>query len=325
MGLSDERQSFSRDLTIAIVNWNTEKYLLACLNSIMGNVKNITYEVIIADNGSSDGSQEAVKNEFPGVSLIENRQNLGYAKANNRIFSLAKGRNLLLLNPDTLILKDSLEAMVKLLDSSGDCAGVCPKLLNPDGSFQRLYKRWPNLKVFICKQALLLPRLIPAEYKDKIMRGYLYSLPGDRFDRVRDLEQPPASCLMLKMRILKDIGLFDERFPLFFNDVDLCRRIHNNGYKIYFLPDARIVHFLGKGHDIKRKMENREFFIGWLKYLKKHNGLLAYGIAEFILFCEFTALTGVNLLFDLFQNKKRSRLRNNLRFRLEILFNKTSF
>jgi hypothetical protein len=312
------------DLTIAIVNWNTQFFLLDCINSIKENFRHISYEVIIVDNNSKDGSQNMIKDKFPWVILIENKENVGYAKANNQIFEIAKGEKFLLLNPDTLITNNSLNLMINFLDANEDSIVVCPKYINPDGSFQKLYRRWPNLKVFICQKTLLAV-LISHKFINKVLSEYYYQLPTDRFDEIQDIEQAGTSCLMLKTKIFRRIGLFDEQFAIFFNDVDLCKRVHNNGYKIFFLPDAEIIHFLGKCHDNKGKIENQEFIISWLRYFKKHYSCFTYMLAKSITFFDFVLLTLFNFVQVLFWRKKIFDIKENIKFRTEILLNKNNF
>src|SRR3990167_8486737 len=133
----------SVDLSIGIVNWNSKDYVCGCINSIRENLKGITYEVIVVDNNSNDLSCRMIREKFPWVNLIENAVNAGYAKANNQILKTAGADKFLLLNPDILIVGDSLKVMADFLDAHKDCAAVSPKYLNPDGSFQRFYRRDP--------------------------------------------------------------------------------------------------------------------------------------------------------------------------------------
>ena len=314
----------SPDLSVGIVNWNTKDYLRGCLNSIRDNLKGLTYEVIVADNNSNDASCSMVRGEFPWVNLIENRINLGYAKANNRILKAAGGDKLLLLNPDILILGDSLRIMADFLDAHKNCAALAPKYLNPDGSFQRFYRRLPGLKVFVCKVSFI-SSWIPAKIRDRIINRYEYALPQDNFDRVMELEQPAASCLMFKTAVLRDAGLFDERFPLFFNDVDLCGRLRKKGYKIFFTPEARVIHYLGKSRDISKYLENKEFIIGWLRYFKKSRGLPIYLSARFMILCHTVISAAYYLLSPVTDIKKIEDKRKALKLCWEMLLERSFF
>jgi len=254
------------DLSISIVNWNAEDMLNRCLNSIVENVKGIAYEVIVIDNNSQDGSVKMVRSSFPQLNLIENNSNLGFAKGNNQAYRMAKGRNFLLLNPDTVVTPNSLEKMVEFLDNNDKAGAVCARLLNPDGSFQNYYARFPTF------WTMVLLWTIPNRFfkNSKIIRGYL--MKDDDFNRVRTIEQPPASCLMIKTELFKGEDLMDKSFPILFNDVDLCRRIYDRGYEIYLIPEAGIIH--EKGHDLKRMGERwiEEYFINMFTYFRKYEG-----------------------------------------------------
>ncbi|MFZ5801249.1 MAG: glycosyltransferase family 2 protein, partial [Candidatus Omnitrophota bacterium] len=142
------------ELTISIVNWNSREYLRQCLESIRDNVRGIGYEVIVVDNASQDNSVTMVRNDFPDTLLIGNQENLGFARGNNQAFAKSRGRYFLLLNPDTRVLSGSLEKMVEFLGGHPDAGAVAPKYLNPDGTFQRYYYRFPNSLIFPISQTL---------------------------------------------------------------------------------------------------------------------------------------------------------------------------
>ena len=165
----------------------------------------------------------------------------------------------------------------------------------------------------------------PVKFKNRVIDEYQYQLCDDTFDKVRSMEQPAASCLMLDTKTFRETGLFDERFPLFFNDVDLFKRMHDRGCKTYFIPDARIIHFVGKGHDSKGDMERHEFFVGWLRYLKKHHRLFVYLSAKGIICFDLIMMTIINLFQILIGKKKVIRFMPIVRFRLNVLLDKSNF
>ena len=313
----------SIELSVGIVNWNTKGYLADCLDSLKQNLPGISYEVIVADNNSGDGSAEMIKQRFPWVRLIENSRNLGYAKANNQIFALAKAERFLLLNPDVIIVGEALIKMMRFLDADRSCGAVCPRYLNPDGSFQRFYRRWPDLKVFL----VLLSRFFSLAiwFNKRILDAYYYRLPADTFDRRIELVQPAASCLMLRSSIFIKTYFLDDQFPIFFNDVDLCRRIHKQGYSIMLLPEAEVIHHLGKSRTLQKQFEEKEYILSWLRYLMKYQGAAAFSIAKAVLFCEYLALTLSNLSAVFTGNKSRREYIANLRFRRDIILGRGGF
>jgi N-acetylglucosaminyl-diphospho-decaprenol L-rhamnosyltransferase len=277
------------DLTIAIVNWNTRDYLRACLRSISDNVKGMRYEVIIADNASRDGSAAMVQEEFPEFTLIENKRNICYAKANNRIFEASRGRNVLLLNPDTLILGEAVETMSRSLDAEPDAAAAAPQFLNPDGTFQHYYQRLPTFVTMLFKLTYL-GKFFP---QSAFIRDY-YMLDDD-FAQVRELEQPAACCLMIKKSLRKGY-LFDERFPLLWNDVDLCKRIRDEGYTIRYVPQARVIHHKGTTGRIFNMDFNPEYYGAVFLYFRKHRGFLPFCLLWVIIVLNQLVYCSVSLI-----------------------------
>jgi len=226
-------------LSICIVSWNTRDLLKACLRAIDYNAPAEEYEVIIVDNASPDASAQMVKEEFPKVKLIENKENLFYAKANNQAFDAAQGDLLMLLNPDTEVKKDCFNLLSTYLRANPQVGAAAPKLLFPNGATQ------PSCRSFPTPQALLLDmfglsRLFPS---CKICGEYRMIHFGH--DTMQEVDQPMASAFMLKREVIEQIGVFDEGFPMFFNDVDLCLRMKQAGWKIVFLPEAAAVHHHG--------------------------------------------------------------------------------
>lgn len=231
-------------LSIIIVNWNTEKYLKQCLEAIYEVPSRIGFEVIVVDNHSSDNSLSMLKANFPQVKLLMNDSNLGYAKANNQGVELATGNFILLLNPDSIIYPDAFEGMVKYASNRPRLGALTCRVLNPDGTFQEeFYRRFPDLNT-VFFYFFYLGRISDKFFlKNKFMNHYFYR--DLKFDKVEKIEQAGASCLMIPKKIIREIGLFDEIFPIYFNDVDFCKRVWSSGYEIHMLPDAKAVHFGG--------------------------------------------------------------------------------
>lgn len=289
------------DLSILIVNWNTRDYLKGSLQSIKESVKQITYEAIVVDNSSQDRSAEMVKSEFPEIKLIINEANLGFAKANNQAYILSKGRYLLLLNPDTIVLSSSIELMVNFLDSHFDAGAVTCKFLFPDKSFQLYYNRFPTIMAAIFKWTLLA-RIFP---NSKLIRWYTYSLHNDKFDEVRTVDQPAAACLMIRREVIEKIGFMDEEFPILFNDVDLCRRIWGAGYKIYIQPQAQIIHYKGQGLKQEKSL-SVEFHLSLFNYFRKYHGRYTVYLLKSIFYGNLL-LRSILLLLAVLLGKKESR------------------
>jgi len=259
------------DLSIIIVNWNTRDLLRNCLRSIYKKTEGINYEVIVVDNASKDESTKMVKDEFPQVKLIENKKNVGFAKGNNQGFSLARGKYILLLNPDTELIDNSLLKMVNFLDLNKDAGAVGPKFLYPDGTFQRYYARFPTFLSVMTRW--FFPDKLA--YRIKSTRSYL--MLDDDFSRIMEIEHIAAACIMVRRCLFSEENLMDERFPIFFGDVDLSHRIYDKGFKIYFLPEAQIIHYGKKGGTEQGKMTfslSAECFLSLTNYFYKYHGVI---------------------------------------------------
>jgi len=206
-------------------------------------------EIIVVDNASADGSREMVEAEFPEVKLIANDFNLGYAAANNQALRVARGKYALLLNPDTVVRADTLEALTKCAEAHPEAGAIGCKLLNPDGSHQLSCRSFPTPATLLF-DALKLGKLFPRS--PSLAR---YRMSYWNYDTFREVDQPAGSALLLRLKALDRVGLMDEQFDIFFNDVDLCYRLKQAGWKIYFCPQARLIHYLGAStSQVKRKM-----------------------------------------------------------------------
>lgn len=230
----------SPDISILVVSWNTRGLTEACLDSIPRSVSPTTQtETIVVDNGSVDGSVEMLRARDDLV-LIENDANLGYAAAVNQAFARATGTLVLLLNSDIEFLPGSLEALVSFLGAHPDVAGVGPLYLNPDGSFQQHHYRLPTLAMLVASASAPLRRLPP------LARSFRrYRMLDVDFSRPLPVEQPSASCLLLRRDVLGDGFLLDERFPIYFNDVELASRLGARGHSLWMTPDSRVYHVHG--------------------------------------------------------------------------------
>ena len=252
------------DVSIIIVTWNSQDFIRNCLDSIFLLPDRVHSEIIIVDNGSSDETVKIVREFYPEANLIENKANLGYAKANNQGIEQAQGRYVLLLNPDTQLMDDSLSSMYELMEGNLRIGASGPKLLNPDRSTQGSCREFPRFSTLIW-EFTGLSRFFP---NSKTFGGWRMGYFA--FDRPREVDQPMGSCLMLRRETLEEVGSFDENFSMFFNDVDLCYRIKQAGWKIYFHPDAQVIHHKGAStRKAKRKMIWLSH-LGFHKFFSKH-------------------------------------------------------
>jgi hypothetical protein len=245
-----------KDLSIIIINFNTKNLLKNCLDSIFGQTKDINFEVIVVDNGSTDFSQKMVKERFPQVLLVENQKNLGFAKANNQGAKLAKGDYLLFLNSDTLIVDNALYKLVKFAQKNKNLGLCAPTLLLEDGSFQKgAFGPEPTL----------------------------WQLTLGRFLKTKKIAWLSGAALLIKKDLFEKLGGFDENFFMYYEDVDLGKRVREAGYEISVCPEARVIHFLGQS--IKKNRQRKLlYFQSQGHFYKKHYGFLAYLILSLIRF-----------------------------------------
>lgn len=231
--------SGSVDLSVVILSWNTRDLTLACLDALARDESPRRREIIVVDNGSSDGSADAIAQSHPGVVLVRNPDNRGYSGGNNQGAREARGRWLCLLNSDTEVRVGALDRLVTWLEQNPSYGLAAPRLVNPDGSVQRACMRFPTLAVawvFDLERAKRWPgRAIDDRY---YMRDFdhLHS---------RDVHQPPGACCVIDRREYLELGGLDETLWLFFNDVDLCRRLWRKGRRVRYVADAEVLHHVG--------------------------------------------------------------------------------
>ncbi|RJR32168.1 glycosyltransferase family 2 protein [Candidatus Parcubacteria bacterium] len=280
------------DLSIIIVSWNVREKLLTCLNSIFKNLNGLDFEVFVVDNGSSDGSALAVKKNFPQVKLTENSKNLGFARANNLALGRSTGEYILILNPDTEIYADTVQKSLSCIKTDPQIGALGCKITNADGSVQPSVRRFPTF----CSQLLILyklhhffPRLGP-------LRRY-FAADFD-YETGAEVDQIMGAFMLLPRKIFTQVGMFDENFYIWFEEVDLCKRIKAAGFKIYYFPEATIKHYGGQSFKQLMPLKKRNFFNeSLLLYFRKHHNLLAW-------LCLAAAQYGSLFLVWLYQFKK---------------------
>lgn len=255
-------------LSVCIVNWNTCDFLYACLSSLRKGYHATRYETIVVDNASSDGSASMVNLLFPSVKKIINSENLGYARANNQALEQATGDFILFLNPDTIIPDRVFDVLIDKMDADPSIGVISCQLRNPDGSIQHFCSGLPNRRDEIFLQAGL-----DKQYPNHRWAGHR-SMSFFSCDTEQDMEQPPGTFLLTRKSVIDRIGGFDEQFPIFFNDVDWCKRVIDAGWRIVFTPAVYIYHH--KSASVKKQLAKSltDAFYMRKRYYKKHFGFL---------------------------------------------------
>jgi len=227
-------------LSIVILCWNDLKVIPACLESIYAGTRETSFEVIMSDNGSTDGSIEFVHANFPAVQVIENGVNLRFSKGNNIGIRVSKGEYILILNPDTIIHDGALDRWVSVADGHPEAGAFGCRILNPDGSYQGSARPFPTL----------VGSLVGALYLRWL--GQIFDLiPSDTYtkwqgDTERAIDWQAGCAVMLRANLLKELGGFDEQFFYYYEDVDLCHRVWKAGYPILYTPTVIITHLGGQ-------------------------------------------------------------------------------
>ncbi|MFN3193134.1 MAG: glycosyltransferase family 2 protein [Aureliella sp.] len=268
------------DLSIVIVSWNTRRILDECLESVFQGVEGVRAEVFVVDNASSDGSAAMVADKYPQVHLIENRENLGFARANNQAIRIARGRHVLLLNSDTVILDDVLRRSVEYLNVHSSVGVMGCRVLNKDGTVQLTCSRYPTLLNLL----LLTSGLFRFSRPSFLGR---YQLRDWSRDTERDVDTVTGCFMLVRRSALDEVGLLDERFFFYGEETDWCRRFKDSGWQLRFAPVGEIVHY---GSLSSRQCNHRRDVMltrGLLQYHRKHSGAFTVATAWLLLgmFC----------------------------------------
>ncbi|MBN1349085.1 glycosyltransferase family 2 protein [candidate division KSB1 bacterium] len=249
-------------LSIIIVNYNTSGDLHACLASLE-NYESPDIEIIVIDNASKDDSVRMVRQNHPGVVLHPLRKNLGFSKANNLGSEQASGEFLVFLNPDTELCEPIFEKLLHVLAAHQDVGIIGPRLVFEDGTLQMSTGAFPGI------WSELRMRRLSRKF-DKQDKRLLRRLES-RFNFTQEVDWVTGACMMLKKELFESIGRFDETIFMFFEDVDLCRRVHNAGLKILYFPEAKLIHKRGSSYAQRNAEIDKIYRQSQLTYYSKHN------------------------------------------------------
>ena len=257
------------DLSIVLVGWNNKAYLDPCLASLYESGLKCTFDVIVVDNGSTDGSQEMLREKYPQVDIIQNDSNVGLGKASNQGVESTNGRYILLLNNDTIVNGPSFDAMVDFLEKNPKAGGVGGKLMNPDGTIQAGYNSFSTL----LEEFLVATRI--GEY---FRPGYPAVMDADG---IKSVDWVGSACLMVRRAALDDVGLLDEGYFIYGDETDLQYRLKKAGWEIYFLPNVTTIHYGGRS--MNRWSRRKMVYRGKMLFYQKHYGFLQTLILRILL------------------------------------------
>lgn len=230
------------ELSICIVTLDSREIILTCLASLFENVEGLDFDVVVVDNHSTDGTADDVRARFPKVRLIHNNENVGFSRAVNQGLRSCSARYYILLNPDAVVIDQAIEKLVEFMDSHPQ-AGICtPRVLNRDGTLQYQCRRGEARPWEVFSYFSGLSRLFP---RDPRFTGYLMTHLDD--DQVHEVKAVSGSCMMIRREVIDQIGYLDEQFFAYQEDADYSFRARRAGWKIYYVPDARVIHYGGMG------------------------------------------------------------------------------
>jgi N-acetylglucosaminyl-diphospho-decaprenol L-rhamnosyltransferase len=255
------------DLSVVIVSYNTRDLLRACLDSIVATLDGgLTYEVVVVDNASTDGSAAMIREGFPQVRLLANSDNRGFAASNNQAIQKSSGRYVILLNPDTEVRQGALQHMMRVLEERSEIGVVGPKLLFPDGRLQHSAFTFPTLAMVFLDFFPLQDRLLDTPLNGRYPRA-LYER-GEPFA----IDHPLGAALMVRRQVIDEVGPLDERFFMYCEEIDWCMRIKEAGWEIVCCPRAEIVHYVAQSTRQFREDMYVELHKSRYRLYEKHYG-----------------------------------------------------
>jgi GT2 family glycosyltransferase len=284
------------DVSICIVTYHARDFLRDCLLSIYGMVGSISFEIIVVDNHSEDGTLDMLRQEFPEVRLLINEQNTGYTRPNNQAIRVSEGRTILLINPDTLVRPNTITELVSFLDTHSEVGIVGPKVLNRDGTLQKQCRRsearpWDSICYFSG-----LSRLFP---HDKRFAGYLMTYLDE--DLTHEAEAVSGSCMLIRRAVIDQIGDLDENFFAYQEDTDYCRRARLAGWKVFYHPSAQIIHYGGEGGSKVQPYRaiiewHRSYYLYYRKHFAKDYPIIFSAVYYFGMLMKLGITLSVNLI-----------------------------
>jgi GT2 family glycosyltransferase len=253
------------EVTVVIVNYKTRNFLRNCLKSLADSSGNLNLKINVVDNCSEDGSVEMVKNEFPDVNLIENSKNLGFSRANNLVIRTSQSPFILLLNPDTVLESDTLSKLLDFMEENKGVGVVTPKLVRPDGRLDLGCRRgFPTVEGILAR-GLGLSFLFP---KDKKLASY-HLLYLDE-NQTSEVDAVAGAFMLVRNEVIQQVGVLDESFFLFGEDLDWCYRIKQADWKVFYYPEAKAVHFGRQSRKQANLRSTWEFYKAADLFYQKH-------------------------------------------------------
>jgi GT2 family glycosyltransferase len=269
------------DVSIIIVNFNTKELIRACIESIYENTKEISYEIIVVDNASSDDSTAMLKRDFTEVKLIESKVNGGFAYANNLGIKKSSGRYVFLLNSDTIIVKDVIEKMIKYMDENDKIGMLGPKLLNKDLTHQTSISGFPTFKrevyhMYKLKNVLKIPFVksffvkFGGKFGSKDVEQYMKNFQN--IEEPEEVQVLVGAALLIRRQVIEDIGMLDERYFMYYEEIDFCLQASKANWSRVYYPYVEIIHLIGQSSEKIGAITFYERYRSMILYFRKNFG-----------------------------------------------------
>jgi N-acetylglucosaminyl-diphospho-decaprenol L-rhamnosyltransferase len=293
------------DLSIVIVNWNTCDLLAQCLQSIYDTTSGLDFEVIVVDNASVDGSAEMVRREFSRARLIQNTENVGFARANNQAMATSQGRSILLFNSDAIATPGAIQSLVRLAVAEPRAGIVGARLLNADGSFQASHTPFPNL----WREFLILSGV------GRMFYGRWYPSRGPEEDKGPQMvDYVEGACMLVRREAFEDVGGLDESYFMYAEEVDLCYAMRAKGWQVWYQPAAKVIHLGGGSSQNRRPQREADLYCSRVRFFRKRYGNRAAWLLKLQIYGLTTIKTIVHGLLRLASGGRYGRPVVSLRY-----------
>ena len=256
-----------KDISFIIVTYNSAEDITPCISSLNDHAVGLDKEILVVDNASVDGTAALVEERFPSVRVMRNDENRGFASAINLGSASAGGRYLFLINPDSVLTDDGLREAIIFMDGNPGVGAAGCKIVNPDASIQLSCRSFPSYGTIFFSRYSLLSRLFP---NNRFSREFL--LTDWKHEEARPVDWVSGAAMVLRREAVESVGGFDEDFFLFIEDIDLCKRLRERGWDIYYIPFPTVLHHIGKSSDKVRMRSIYHHHRSILLYYRKHHG-----------------------------------------------------
>lgn len=296
------------DISVIIVNWNAKQLLIECIDSVIKDFGDLEVEVIVVDNDSTDDSVQSVRDTFKSVIVIENSENLGFSKANNIGIKQSSGKYICLINSDIIVKKGCLKNMFEYMERNISIGMLGPKLLNTDESIQTSCKKFPTIWNNITR-TFFLHKLFPKSsfFSSEEMNYFLH-------DRIKQVEALAGAFLMVRRKAISKIGLLDEAYFFYSEDIDWCKRFWEKGWKVVFFPKAVCIHHDGGSSKKTPVAFHLRLIQSKFIYMKKHHNTIIVNVFRFVILNQYIIRVLLSILSSLFNIEANTPNTNRLKY-----------